>query len=133
MSPTRSLLAALSSAAIVFSAVIQPSPVFASSGDADAAPPEIAGIALENEEPDVRIRPLDHTVDLATAETIYLENGAQVVGYQFSNAGTWGQYQPTASRPIAEFLDDYERRYDTQPQIVAVIVEVPPIDAKHSS
>jgi hypothetical protein len=51
--------------------------------------------------------------------------GYPVQAYRFENAEIVGEYSPQTGLRPGEYLEDFEDLYGTQPEFVAVIVDVP--------
>lgn len=93
--------------------------------------PEVSSEFASAETETTRVTlPLVSPQSLADVLLITEARGYPVQAYRFENAEIVGEYSTeTGSRP-GEYLADFENLYGTQPQFVAVLVDVPVVIAE---
>ncbi|MDR2322180.1 MAG: hypothetical protein LBE60_11100 [Microbacterium sp.] len=117
---------ALCTAAVVAALALSASPAFASGPATTKKAPAAAQVPAETR---VDI-PLSAAQTLADAQKIREIDGRPVVAYRFENNEIVGEFAVNGPASVAEYLNDFDDRYGTQPQVVAAVVVMPTEDAK---
>ena len=69
--------------------------------------------------------PLDHAISLGNAAIVANSVDDDVVGYRFESSDLVGEWFPEEDETTNDFLDEFDDDYATEPEITALIVELP--------
>jgi hypothetical protein len=87
----------------------------------DAVEPELP-------EPTTAYIPFDHSVSLDDAADVMAGRDEDVVAYRFESEDLVGEWAPGDGETVADFLEEFDGEYDTEPEVVSVAV-IPPEEA----
>jgi hypothetical protein len=69
--------------------------------------------------------PFSHSVDLLAAAVAGERMDEPAAAYRFENSDIVGEYSVASGQSVAEFLQEFQERFGTQPEVTGVIVERP--------
>ncbi|WP_133163887.1 hypothetical protein [Cryobacterium zongtaii] len=75
----------------------------------------------------------DHAVRMEDAVDFAQEFSTPVLGYRFENSDIVGEYSVSSEQTVEEFLEQFNVRFGTQPEVSGLIVEVSVSDAQETS
>ena len=89
--------------------------------------------SVEDKDTTVSTVPFSAPVRLEDAVGVGARQSEPVIGYRFENPQVVGEYFVSADQTPSEFVESFELMYDTEPQVVAALVERPMPNAESRS
>lgn len=75
----------------------------------------------------------DHSIRMHDAVDFAKTFDTPVLGYRFENSDIVGEYSVSSEETVDQFLDTFNDRFGTQPEVTGLIVEVPVPDEQEAS